>query len=540
MIAPRSSPRAPLIPPPPTNESPRPGAAAVASPHAAASRVGADVLADGGNALDAAVATNAMLGVVYPHMCGVGGDLFLLHHSARDGSVACLNASGPAPRRATREAFRERGLEAVPIRGPLPVTVPGATAGWAAALERFGSRPLAELLAPAARAAEEGVEVTSRLAAWIEPAVADLAADPVLRRRFLTADGAGLPAGALLRQPELAHSLRRLMRDGAEDFYRGGLAEELDAAFRTADGFLRAEDLAAFEPSWDEPVRAAYRGLEVVVTAPNSQGVTALLMLNALAAIAPDGLPPGSGEHLEALIRAKRSAFADRDRLVSDPRFVAAPLAELLTPAHAQTALEAPAAAVPGPGGGDTVYLCTTDREGNACSLIQSLFSGFGSAFTAGETGILLHNRGHYFSLAADHPNRLEPGKRTLHTLMACMAFAGGELRLVFGTMGGDGQAQTNVQVLERHLAGAGPQAAVAAPRLLHGRFYPEDDADGVSVEAGMGEAAIAALRRRGHRVEVLADHDERLGHAHAIELRPDGTTHAGSDPRSDGAAIVL
>jgi gamma-glutamyltranspeptidase len=512
--------------------------AAAASPHAAATRVGADVLADRGTALDAAVAINAMLTVVYPHMCGIGGDLFLLYRDASDGRVWCLNGSGPAPRLATVEAYRERGLDEVPARGPLSVTVPGAVASWAAALERFGSRPLAELIEPAARAAEAGIEVTSRIARWIGDYAGDLAGDPLLRERYLDAGRAPAP-GTTLHQPELAAALRRLIDAGAADLYRGELAQEIDAGMRAAGGFLRADDLAAFAPEWVEPVRLAYRGVEVVTTPPNSQGITALMMLNALTALAPG--EPGTAAFVEALVRAKRYAFAERDRHVGDPRFVDVPVQRLLAPETARDALLAggdPAAARSS--AGDTVYLCAVDHAGNACSLIESTYYAFGSCFVPARSGVLLHNRGHFFSLEDGHANRLEPGKRTLHTLIASMAFRDGDLRLVFGTMGADGQAQTTVQVLERWLAGAGPQEAVSAPRILHGRFAAEDDPEELTVEGTMGAEVIEALRRRGLEPRVADEHEERLGHAHAIELRPDGTLAAGADPRSDGTAIVV
>ncbi|MDP9401103.1 MAG: gamma-glutamyltransferase family protein [Actinomycetota bacterium] len=502
--------------------------------------MGAEVLRDGGNALDAAVAMNAMLGVVYPHMCGLGGDAFLLYRSAADGRVACLNGSGPAPRLATREAFRERELPAIPPRGPLPVTVPGTVGAWEEALRRFGSRPLAELLAPAAAVAEEGFAITARFAAAAERAAPDLARDPVLRGLFLDPGGRPLAAGATLRQPALARSLRRLIEHGARDFYEGAIAGELDAGCRAAGGLLRREDLEAYAPRWVTPVRAPYRGLDVVVTPPNSQGVTALLMLNALAVLGAHAHAPGTAAHVEALVRAKRVAFADRDRHVTDPDFLEAPLDRLLTLEHAREALAAPALPAPRSTGGDTVYLCATDADGNACSLIQSIFFAFGSCFVAGESGILLQNRGHFFSLDDAHPNRLEPGKRTLHTLMACMAFEGERLRFVFGTMGADGQAQNNVQVLERLLAGDPPQEAVSAPRVLHGRFHPEDDPDVLSVEERMGPEVIAELAHRGLDPHVLPAYDEHFGHAHAIELREDGSVLGGSDPRSDGAAIVV
>jgi gamma-glutamyltranspeptidase len=512
--------------------------AAAASPHAAATRAGAEVLAGGGSAMDAAVAINAMLCVVYPHMCGLAGDLFMLYRDASDGRVWGLNGSGPAPALATREWFRARGLSEVPARGPLPVTVPGAVASWAAGLERFGRRTLAELLEPAARAAEDGFAVTARTAGWIAHNASELARDPVLRERYLDRDGAALAPGTDVRQPDLARTLRRLAEAGAADLYRGALAGEIDAAFRAADGLLRREDLAAFAPEWVEPVRLRYRGLDVLTTPPNSQGVTALMMLTALAELDPP--PPGTAGHVEALVAAKRFAFAARDRHVADPRFVDVPLAELLSPDFARNGL---AAAGPGPvrsSAGDTVYLCAVDADGNACSMIESIYYGFGSCFVAGDTGLLMHNRGHYFSLDDDHANRLEPGKRALHTLMATMAFAGDDLRLVFGCMGADGQAQTTVQVLERYLAGASVAEAVSAPRILHGRFVPEDDPEELKVEAPFGEETIGALRAAGHDPVVVAEHAEHLGHAHAIELRPDGTLDAASDPRSDGAAIVL
>jgi gamma-glutamyltranspeptidase / glutathione hydrolase len=512
--------------------------AAAASPHAAATRAGAEVLAAGGSAMDACVAINAVLCVVYPHMCGLAGDLFLLYRDASDGRVWALNGSGPAPALATREWFRERGFADVPARGPLPVTVPGTVASWQAGLDRFGRRPLAELLEPAARAAEDGFAVTERTAGWIAHNAPDLARDPVLRARYLGPDGEPIAAGTVVRQPDVARTLRRLAEAGAGDVYHGALADEIDAAFRAADGLLRRDDLAAFAPEWVDPVRLRYRGHDVLTTPPNSQGVTALMMLNALAELDPP--PPGTPGHVEALIAAKRVAFAARDRHVGDPRFVDVPLDELLAPELVRRGL---ATGNPGPArssAGDTVYLCAVDADGNACSLIQSIYYGFGSCFVAGDTGLLMHNRGRYFSLDDDHTNRLEPGKRPLHTLMATMAFDGDELRLVFGCMGADGQAQTTVQVLERYLAGASVAEAVSAPRILHGRFVPEDDPEALTIEAPFGEETIAALRAAGQRPIVVGAHDERLGHAHAIELRGDGTLDAASDPRSDGAAIVL
>lgn len=509
--------------------------AAVASPHHAASAIGRDVLAGGGNALDAAIAVNAMLGVVYPHMCGIGGDLFLLYYDAGTGQVHCLNGTGPAPRLATRDAFMERGLDAVPIRGPLSVTVPGVIGAWDAAVARFGSRSLGELLVPAAEAAEAGVEIGAALAAWMAQAHPELRSDPTLRRRFLDADGAPLQAGATLRQPELAATLRRLARAGAKDFAHGELAEEVDRAVQEANGLLRADDLGAYAPRWVAPIRDRHAGLDVLTTPPNSQGITALLMLDHLAAHRAQ--PSIGADYVHALIAAKRAAFRIRDRYVTDPDYMTVAATELLrrgTPPESEARVATP------PIGGDTVYLCTTDAEGNACSAIQSIYYAFGSGFVAGDTGVLLQNRGHYFSLDQHHANRLEPGKRTLHTLMACMALTEGRPRFVFGTMGADGQPQTNVQLLNHLMAGAHPQDAVTAPRVLHGRFLLEDDADILHVEADLDPSTLASLQESSLTLDILPARDERFGHAHAIALEPDGTISAGADPRSDGSAEVL
>ncbi|MEA2229875.1 MAG: gamma-glutamyltranspeptidase / glutathione hydrolase, partial [Solirubrobacteraceae bacterium] len=276
----------------------RPGA--VASPHSAATDAGAEVLAAGGNALDAAIATNAMLAVLYPHMCGLGGDLFLLYHEASTGTVHCLNGTGAAPALATPAAFAERGLDAVPARGPLPVTVPGAVGAWEAAVARFGSPPLADLLAPAIATADAGVPVTERLASWVGEARADLAQDPALRRLFLDDDGAPVAPGTTLRQPAVTETLRRLAHAGAADLYHGELAGAIDAAMRAADGLLRASDLAAYRPDWVAPIRTRHRGLDVVTTPPNSQAVTALLMLDHMAA--GNGQEPGTARYVEDFV----------------------------------------------------------------------------------------------------------------------------------------------------------------------------------------------------------------------------------------------
>jgi gamma-glutamyltranspeptidase len=471
-----------------------------------------------------------MLTVVYPHMCGLGGDLFLLYHEARTGAVHCLNGTGGAPGLATPAAFAERGLDAVPVRGPLSVSVPGTVGAWAEALTRFGTLPLADVLAPAADRAAAGIEISDRIAGWIASERDDVAADPVLRGWFLDAAGAPLAAGSVVPRPELAATLRRISDAGAADFYAGDLGRRIADAVATAGGLLRADDLRAYRPEWTAPVATRHGGLDIVTTPPNSQGLTALLMLQGMR----PNTAPGTLDYLEAFVAAKVRAFGLRDTHLTDPAHMRVRAEDLLA---ARVPDGAPATA---PVAGDTIYACAIDADGNACSLIQSLYYGFGSCFVAGDTGILLHNRAHYFALRPDAVNVLAPGKRTLHTLMACLALEDGRPRFVFGAMGADGQPQANVQVLHRLLAGAAPADAVAAPRVLHGRFALEDDPDTLHVEADHAPAAPDALTARFPRVEVLPPHSERFGHAHAIAIAADGEVTAGADPRSDGSAAVV
>jgi gamma-glutamyltranspeptidase/glutathione hydrolase len=508
---------------------------AVASPHWATSAVGESILDEGGTALDACIAMAAHLSVVYPHMCGAGGDLFLLYYDSRSGDVHGLNGSGRAAGLASREAVARLRLAAMPVRGPLSVTVPGAVAAWGDATTRFGTRPLSELLAPAIKAAEEGYAVTERLANWISDVRDEVWSDPTLRRWFFNGAGQPLSAGSVVRVPELADSLRQIANEGPRAFYEGRIADEIDRACREGGGLLRRSDLEEHCSDWVKPISVTYRGLEVYTTPPNSQGITALAMLNILSLPGTENLRPGSAQYVDALVRAKRVAFADRDRFVSDPGFTNIPVEQLLSQERAAKASSRrePVGANP-PTGGDTVYVCSVDREGNACSLIQSIYYAFGAAFVAGDTGILLHNRGHYFSLEESHPNRLEPRKRTLHTLMASMALRNGRPWLVFGTMGADGQPQTTVQVLDQALANPDPQAAVTAPRVLSGRFFVEDDEERLLVEDDFGPEAIAELEAMGHQVRLAPAKSELMGHAHAILAQGGGSVVAGSDPRSD------
>jgi len=512
---------------------------AIATPHVAATDAGAAVLADGGNAVDATVAATAVLGVTYPHMCGIGGDLFLLHYDTSTTSVTCLNASGPAPLLASPRAYFERGFTSVPSRGPLAVTVPGAVDGWAKALARLGSRPISSLLEPAIAAAKGGVPVPPNLARWIVANARDLKQDARLASTFFSGVGTPLSAGDVLRQPALARSLERIADRGASEFYRGTLGVQISEAVEIAGGLLRERDLAEYSASWVPPIATTHRGLDVYTTPPNSQGVTALVMLRLLSSLGAHRMQPGSRDYIAAFVTAKRAAFRLRDRHLGDPAFKCTDWQALLDDRSLRREVD------PGqpsetdfPPGGDTVYVCTVDSAGNACSAIHSIYYGFGACLVAGETGVLLHNRGHAFSLDHDTPTSLAPGKRPRHTLMASLALSRSGLRYVFGSMGAEGQPQFNVQVLDRLLAGAAPPDAVAAPRILHGRFALEDPPDTLRIEADMGSDVIRSLDQPRDTVEIVPSRSDVMGHAHAI-ARTRGQLTAGADPRSDGSAIV-
>lgn len=518
----------------------------VASPHYLASFAGARILLEGGNAIDAAIACNAVLNVVYPHMCSPGGDLFMLIHARGATAPVALNASGRAPYAATREYFSARGMETIPLRGLLPVTVPGAVDGWAAALERYGTRSLTEVLQPAIAYAEEGFPLTEKVVRWLAENRAVLSSYPSSFRLFFP-PGRTPSAGDTLRFPELGRTLRQIARQGRDVFYRGEIAQAIVRFSQENGGLLSMEDLADHQADWVDPLSTTYRGFTIYEMPPNSQGLAPLLALNIVEQYDVASLRPGTPECIHTLVEAIKLAFADRDRYVSDPAFVDIPLRELLSKdyAHKQAARINPHQATPRvppgvPQGGDTVYLCAADQAGNVVSLIQSLYFAFGSGVVAGNTGILLQNRGAYFSLNPDHVNRLEPHKRTLHTLAPAMAYRDGRPALVFGTMGGDGQPQTHLQFLCNVIDfGMDIQEALAAPRWLYGRFVIGEQMDALNIEARVPEEVHRALERKGHKVNVLPSWAEVVGHAQAIVMDAErGIFIGAADPRSDGAAV--
>jgi gamma-glutamyltranspeptidase / glutathione hydrolase len=515
--------------------------AAVVADHPLAAAAGMDVLRRGGNAMDAAITMAAVLGVVRPHMNGVGGDAFLLYRDARSGHVYALNGSGRAGRLAQPQVFRERGLTAVPDTGVLSVTIPGAVRAWSDALRRFGSFSLAAALEPAIHYAEEGFPVSPTLAADIEADREQLMRDENMREVYLQRDHA--PAvGSLLRQRDLARTLRTIAEDGADVLYAGALAQRL-ADFAVTEGALfTIEDLAAHSSTWQEPIATDYHDLKVVALPPNSQGIALLMQLNAAQLLDVRALKHNSADYIHTLVEIKKRVFVLRDRWVSDPALTEIPLDRLLSKDQAREIARAVQSSVVEPsnaparnGDGDTVFLCVVDRNGNAVALIQSLYSSFGSGRMVPGTGIVLHNRGALFSLDPNHLNVIAPGKRTYHTLAPGMVLRGdNSLMMAFGSPGSDGQTQTMLQVLNNiYLFGMTPQQAVDAPRY---RSYPDGT---LLLDAGIDAAAREDLARRGHRVRVQGTPSAELGGAQVILISPAGVKWIGADHRREAYGIA-
>ncbi|HEX6109333.1 MAG TPA: gamma-glutamyltransferase [Ktedonobacteraceae bacterium] len=540
----------------------------VACAHYLASQAGVQILTQGGNAIDAAIAANATMTVVYPSTCSAGGDVFMLIWDAKSGNLYALNGSGRAPQGMTPEFFAAQGFKQIPERGPLSINVPGAVDGWFEALERFGTLAAETIFAPAIAYAEEGMPVTSKLSDWLSRA-----AVPVLKR-WESSAGVYLPdnrpphRGDVLRQPHLANTYRMLAKEGRDAFYRGPIAREITDYVQQSGGVLSMEDMQKHHSDWVEPISTNYRGYDVFEFPPNSQGLTALEMLNIIEGYNLKSLGYQTPEYLHILLEAKKLAFADRDQYISDPDFVDVPVKRLISKEYAEqqrtrinVQRAVPNVAAGFEKDGDTMYLCVADGEGNVVSLIQSLYSGFGSGVVGGDTGVMLHNRGSYFSLDPRHVNYLQPGKRTMHTLTPAMVLRDGTPYMAVGTMGGDAQPQIHVQLLSAMLDfGMNVQQAIAAPRWRSGqmRINPlsgkqdmiqgqrgvdghleRNIAEVVMMENRIPQGVPLLLDMLGHRTNVVGPWDDRMGHAQAIQINSISNYFEGAaDPRCDGLAL--
>lgn len=512
----------------------------VACPQYLATGAGVNILRRGGSAVDAAIATNAVLAVVLPYLCGIGGDLFAIVRAG--GELYGLNSSGRAPSAATRERVAElAGGESMPAHGPLPITVPGCVDGWGRLHARFGRLPLAEVLSDAIRYAEDGFPVSAEFSAAIARSERILHPDTPARETFLP--GGEAPAeGTIFRQPRLADTLRRIAAEGPEAYYRGEIGREIARAVQEVGGLLTAEDIAAHEAEWVEPLSLQYRDVTIYELPPNSQGVVALLMLNILQHLPPGEIRVGGERLIHLVAEAARLAYADREAHLTDRTAMRIAPEDLLTEKYGRERAALIGDHVRGPTSagepGGTIYLCTADEDGNLVSLIESNYMGIGSGVMGGETGIMLQNRGAWFSLDRDHINVIAPRKRTLHTLMPGMAFRGDRPWLVFGTMGGSMQPQIHVELLLGLIdLGMPLDEALAAPRF-DAVTGSGPEGPSLLMEDRFPREVIAALRRRGHTVSLTAPFTGQMGHAHAIEILDNGAYLGASDPRTDSLAL--
>ncbi|ONN67532.1 gamma-glutamyltransferase family protein [Herbaspirillum sp. VT-16-41] len=516
----------------------------VTAPHHLAAQAGAQILREGGNAVEAMVAAAAAIAVVYPHMNGIGGDGFWLISEPGREPVA-IRACGPSAGLATKAFYAGHGYSAVPTRGAhAALTVAGAVGGWSAALDyaqRFGrALPLPVLLADAIRHAQAGVPITRSQHELTRDKWAELKDQPGFAATYAAA---GIPAqGTVLKQPALAASLSRLAEAGLDDFYRGDLAATLAAGLEAAGSPVRRADLEAFRAQIVQPLMVQLRSGRVYNLPPPTQGVSALMIIGLFDRL---GITEADGfAHIHGLVEATKRAFILRNKHVTDPAQMSVDAAHwLLADAldqearqiHLQQAAPWPHPAKPG----DTIWMGAADAQGRVVSYIQSIFWEFGSGVVPADTGIVWQNRGASFTLD-DGANQLQPGKLPFHTLNPSLARLEDGRTLAYGTMGGEGQPQTQAAVFTRHvLFGQNLQAAVSAPRWLLGRTWG-DVSTNLKVEGRVPAATIDALRQAGHEVQVVEEYTDMMGHAGAVCVHPDGVIEGATDPRADGVCAGL
>lgn len=513
----------------------------VVSPHYLASAAGARILEQGGNAFDAAVAVSACLAVVYPHMTSIGGDSFWLTYHEDEKAVRGYNASGRAGYGASLQAYAD--LSEIPRRGIRSiVTVPGMVDGWHAVHSEYGRLAWGDVLAPAIHYAEHGFPMTQDQFSNAAQHAATLAETPETAAIYLPG-GKPAAAGERFKQLEMARTLKRIAEHGRDEFYKGKTAKEIACFMARHGGLLTQDDLADHQGEWVEPVTGSYRGHTLHQMPPNSQGFSGIMALHILENFDLSSIEHGSYEYYQLCVEAIKLSFRDRNAYLTDPRFATIPLDWLLSKGYAAELasairLDQAAAASAEPLGSDTAYAAVVDREGNAVSFIQSLYFEFGSAVVAGSTGVLLQNRGSFFSLDPSHINRLQPSKRTFHTLMPAMACVNGKPSILYGTQGGEGQPQTQTAIFTRMVDyGMDPQQAINEPRWVWGRTWGEPTQE-LKIEGRVSDETLRKLSEAGHTVRKVNDFDGIMGHACAIRRDDHGFLQGGVDPRSDGGAI--
>ncbi|WJG09981.1 gamma-glutamyltransferase [Aliiglaciecola sp. LCG003] len=518
----------------------------VATSQPLATQVGLDVLKQGGNAIDAAIAANAMLGLVEPTGNGIGGDLFAIVWDAKTQQLYGLNASGRSPKSLTLEYFKEQGMNKIPSHGPLPVSVPGAVDGWFELHGKFGSLPMTTLLAPTIDYAKKGFPVTELIAWYMQRSVPILSKFDGFKETYMP-NGATPQKGQIFTNPHLAVTLEKIATGGRDAFYKGDIARSIAAYMKEQGGFLSYEDLASHTSDWVEPVSTNYRGYDVWELPPNGQGIAALQILNILEQFDIEGMGFGSAEYIHTFVEAKKLAFEDRAKYYADPEFNQIPVDWLISKEYAQQRVKlmdennAAKRIDAGINQGDTIYLTTADKDGNMVSLIQSNYRGMGSGMTPTGLGFILQDRGEMFSLEEGHFNVFAPGKRPFHTIIPAFVTKNAKPWLSFGVMGGGTQPQMHAQIIVNLIDfGMNLQEAGDAPRILHsGSSEPTGERmlDGgyISLESGFSAKVRRQLLHKGH---VLTDVSGSFGGYQAIlHDAKNGVYYGASESRKDGQA---
>ncbi len=523
----------------------------VAASQPLAAEVGLDVLKRGGTAIDAAIATDAMLGLVEPMSCGIGGDLFCIYWDNKTQKLYGLNASGRSPYKLTREALKEKGLNSIPGQGLLCWSVHGCVQGWEDLRSRFGNKPMAELLQPAIDYAEEGFPVSDIIAVGWHYLAAGLHKWPDTKKTYMP-NGKAPAEGEIFRNPMLAASYRAIAAEGPSAFYKGSIAQKIASFSEANGGYLGLKDLADHANEWVDPVSTNYRGYDVWELPPNGQGIAALQMLNLIEQHDVRKMGRGSADWYHLFVEAKKLAFADRSKYYADPAFAKLPTKDLISKRYAAERgklIDMNHAAMDVTPGdplfaqSDTIYLTVVDKDRNCCSFIQSNFGAFGSYVVPGDVGFVIQNRGQSFSLSDDHLNRLEPHKRPFHTIIPAMVTKDGKPWFCFGVMGGDMQAQGHVQILvdlidfDMNVQEAGDESRVrheGSATPTGGKAQPGGGT--VVVEPEVSPQVVEALRAKGHKVD--AERGAGFGGYQGILIDwKNGVLHGATEPRKDGCA---
>ena len=517
----------------------------VVAPHRLAAEAGSRVLREGGNAVEAMIASASTIAVVYPHMNSLGGDNFWLLHSPGE-APAGIDACGAAAAAATIDSYRANGFDAIPGRGPhAALTVAGALSGWAAAqqysIKHYGGKlPLSRLLEDAIYHARQGIAAPQTLAANIAGKLPELENQPGFADTFLC-DGAPYKTGDRFNQSKIAETLSQLVNNGLDDFYRGDIANSIANDLAQAGSPVSKADLEQHKALTVSPLSLRIGGHQLYNMPPPTQGLASLMLLGIFEKLGISVVD--NFDYIHGLIESTKQAFLIRDSEVSDPAYMNRPASEFLTDevlsrlaanVDRTTAAPWPPAAV----GGDTVWLGAIDKQGRAVSFIQSIYWEFGSGVVLPETGIVWQNRGTSFSLDPNHHNCLKPGRRPFHTIQPALAHLADGRVMPYGTMGGEGQPQTQAMLFSRYVHGGQDlQQAVTAPRWLLGRTWGSDITN-LRIENRFQDEVYVSLKKAGHDVEVIGDFDEVMGHAGALVVHPNGLIEGASDPRSDGAAV--